>query len=105
MNPQDIVMETVLSILGEKIDPEILKAADTKELRKSLWQSLTKEMFYILLKEKKLCLSPGFGTLLIKSIKEKDKKVFDKKSNEMVTKKVKGSKVVYRPGDSIRSLL
>jgi len=105
MEPQDIVMETVLAILGEKIDPEILKAANTKELRKKLWQSLNKEMFYLLLKDKKLGLSPGFGTLLVKNIKEKDKKVFDKKSLEMVTKKVKGSKIVYRPGDSIRSLL
>jgi len=105
MDPQDIVMQTVLEILGEKIDPEILKKANTKELKKKLWQSLNRELFYVLLKEKKLGLSPGFGTVFVKSIKEKDKKVFDKKSDKMVTKKVRGSKVIYRPGDSIKSLL
>jgi hypothetical protein len=98
-------METVLAVLGEKIDPEILKKANTKELRKKLWQSLNNELFYVLLKDKKLGLSPGFGTVFVKEIREKDKKVYDKKSQEMVTKKVKGSKIVYRPGDSIKSLI
>lgn len=105
MNPQDIVMQTVLEILGEKIDPEELKKADTKELKRRLWQSLNKELFYILLREEKLGLSPGFGTLIVKSIKEKNKKIFDKKSNSMVTKRVRGKKIVYRPGDTIKSLL
>jgi hypothetical protein len=105
MEPQDIVMETVLSILSEKLDEETLKAVNTKELRKKLWQSLNKELFYFLLKNKKLCLPPGFGTLLVKGIREKEKKVFDKKRNEMVVKSVKGNKIVYRPGDSIKSVL
>ena len=102
---QNIVMETILSTLSEKIDPKILRRANTRELRKKLAKNLTNELFYKLLKEGRLNLCPGFGSVLLKDIKEKDKKIFDRKSGTMVTKRVKGRKVVYKPGDSVREFL
>jgi len=102
---QDIVMDTVISTLSERVDPAILRKADTKELRKKLIRSLTSELFFKLFKEGRLDLPPGFGSALVKEIKEKDKKVFDRKTGLMVLKHIKGRKVVYKAGDTVRELL
>jgi hypothetical protein len=102
---QQIVMDTVLSTIAEKVDPKLLRRANTRELRKKLAKNLTMELFYKLLKDGKLNLVPGFGSVLLKDIKEKNKKIYDRKTGQMVSKRVKGRKVVYKPGDTLRELL
>jgi hypothetical protein len=105
MDMEDIIADALIAALSERIDAEVLKKAFTKPVKKVIYRKLTEGLFYNLLKEKKLNLISGFGTVLIKDIKEKEKKVFDKKTGSMVTKKVKGSKVVYRPGDFMKQFL
>ena len=105
MDVENSMMEAILALLSEKIDPKILKRANTSYLRKKLWEAINQELFYTLLKEKKLNLHAGFGTLFVKDVKEKEKKIFNKKKNEMVVKKVKGSKIVFRPGDMLKEFL
>jgi len=105
MDLQDVITEALLEVLSEKIETEELRSVFTKELRKKLCKKLTEEVFYKLLKEEKLNLYSGFGTVVLKAIREKEKKVFDKKTGAMVTKTIKGRKVAYRPGDLIKQLL
>ena len=102
---QDIMMETILSTLSEKIAPDVLKKANTRAIRKKLLRNLTNELFYKLMKEGKLSLCPGFGSVILKEIKEKDKKIFNRRTGEMQTHHVRGKKVVYKPGDNVRELL
>ena len=102
---QGVLMDAIFEILSEKIDPALLKKAYTKEMKKKLVRRLTDEFFYKLFKEGKLTLCPGFGSIFLKNIREKDKKVFDKKTGTMVFKKIKGRKIVYKPGDVIREFL
>jgi hypothetical protein len=65
-----------------------------------LYYKATKEIFYKLLTERKLRLVPGFGTVSLKEISSKEKKVYNRKTGEMEVKKVKGlQKVVYAAGD------
>jgi CspA family cold shock protein len=42
---------------------------------------------------------------LTDDIREKDKKIFDKKTQAMVVKHVRGKKVIYKPGDVVREFL
>lgn len=105
MDVEQTMMDAILKVLSEKIDPKVLKKVNIISLRKKLWEAINAELFYKLLKEKKLNLHAGFGTFLVKEIKQKEKKVFDKKKNEMVTKNVKGSKIVFRPGDALKEFL
>ena len=100
-----IIMSAVLDALAEKIATSVLKRADTKKIRHRLCHKLTNEMFYALLKNQKIGLYPGFGTVFIKEIKPKKKKVYDRKRGEMVEKMIRGKKVVFRPGDFIREFL
>lgn len=102
---QDILMDAIVATLSEKIDPKLLKRANTQAMRRKLFRRLTNEVFYKLLKEERLNLCPGFGTVLLKEIREKDKKVYDRKTGKMVSKHVRGRKVVYKPGDSLREFL
>jgi len=102
---EDILMDTILSTLSEKVDPKLLRKANTKAVRNKLLKRLTKEFFYKLLKEKKLPLSPGFGSVVLKEIREKDKKIYNKKTGTMDIKRVGGHKVVYKPGDTVREFL
>ena len=104
MEIEDIISDALIVVLSEKIDAEILKKAFTKPVRKVIYRKLTEEVFYNLLKEKKLNLISGFGTVLIRSF-EKDKKVFDKKTGDMLTKHIKGAKVIYKPGDLVKQFL
>jgi len=105
MDLQDIIMEAVIKALSEKIDEKQLRYAFTKEIHKKIYKNITYDVFYKLLKENKLNLSPGFGTVLVKEVREKEKKVFNKKTGSMENKKVGGRKVAYRPGDLIKQLL
>jgi len=98
-------MESVLSVLSEKIDIELLQKANTRGIRKRLLRVFTNELIYKLLVDKRVDLSPGFGSLVLKEIREKDKKVYDRVSKVMVTKHVRGSKVVYKPGDVVKEFL
>jgi hypothetical protein len=66
---------------------------------------VTDELMYKLLREKRVDLAPGFGSLVLKEIKEKDKKIFDRKTGTMVSKHIRGHKVVYKPGDVIKEFL
>jgi hypothetical protein len=102
---EDALMESVLSVLSEKIDIELLQKANTRGIRKRLLRVFTNELIYKLLVDKRVDLSPGFGSLVLKEIREKDKKVYDRVSKVMVTKHVRGSKVVYKPGDVVKEFL
>ncbi len=105
MTMEDIISDALISALSEKIDAEVLKKALSKPVKKRIYKKLTEELFYYLLKDKKLNLVSGFGTVLVKDIGGKDKKVFDKKAGCMVIKKIKGSRVVYKPGDFVKQFL
>jgi nucleoid DNA-binding protein len=105
MDMEDLVVDSLVQVLSETISPDLLKEALTKPVKKALYKRLTEELFYALLKTKKINLSSGFGTVLIKDIGEKSKKVFDKKTGNMVTKKIKGSRIVYKPGDIVKPFL
>jgi nucleoid DNA-binding protein len=98
-------MNAILEALSEKVDIKILQKANTKALKKKLLKCFTDELFYKLLSEQRVDLAPGFGSFVLKDIREKDKKVFDKKTQAMVIKHVRGKKVVYKPGDIIREFL
>jgi len=102
---EDALMESILSVLSEKIDIELLQKANTRGIRKRLLRVITNELIYKLLVDKRVDLSPGFGSLVLKEIREKDKKVYDRVSKVMVTKHVRGSKVVYKPGDVVKEFL
>jgi methyltransferase-like protein len=105
MEMHDVIAEAIITILSERLEEELLRSAITKEVRKKLHRHITEEVFYKLLKEEKLNLYSGFGTVLVKKIREKEKKIYDKKTGTMVTKLVRGRKVAYRPGDLIKQLL
>jgi len=105
VNIENNITNAILNVLSERIDPKILKKANIASIRKNLWKIINQEIFHSLLKNKKLNLYAGFGTLFIKNIKEKDKKVFNRKKNEMEYKKVKGFKIVFRPGETLREFL
>jgi len=100
-------MDTLLSILSEKVDVKVLQKANTKVLRKKLLKSFTNELFYMLLSEKRVDLAPGFGSLVLKEIREKDKKIPVRNgvAHAMVVKHIRGNKVVYKPGDVLKEFL
>lgn len=102
---EDIIYEALVNALSGRIKAKVLKKAFSKPVKKKVCKKLTEELFYALLKEKKLNLIPGFGTVLIKSSGEKDKKVFDRKLGYMVTKKIKSNRVIYKPGEFIKQFL
>lgn len=102
---EDALLDSVLSVISEKIDAELLQKANTRDIRKRVLKAVTNELVYKLLVDKRVDLAPGFGSLVLKKIKEKDKKVFDRASKAMVTKHVRGSKVVYKPGDIVKEFL
>lgn len=102
---EDAIFEAIFSVLSEKIDPDILKKADTSAIRKKLKKRLTQEMFYQLLKNGKLTLDAGFGTVAVKNKGIKAKKVFDRTTGKMVEKKVEGKKIVYLAGEIIKEFL
>jgi nucleoid DNA-binding protein len=87
MDIEDTIMQTVISVLSEKVDPVLLKKANTNELKKKLYKKLVYELFYKILKEKKVNLLSGFGTIRVKEIQGK-KKVYDRKSETMTTKDI-----------------
>jgi hypothetical protein len=105
MSMEDIISDALMGALSSRVSAKILKKAFSKPVKKEIYKKLTEEIFYNLLKEKKLNLISGFGTVLIKDIGEKEKKVFDKKAGCMVTKKIKGNRVVYKPGDFVKQFL
>ena len=111
MENQDIIVDSIIGILSEEIeDPKVLKKISrklrTKKVKKELYYKITKEIFYKLLIDKKLRLIPGFGTVSLKKIISKQKKIFNRKTEKMETKEVKGQhKVVYAPGDFIQEFL
>ena len=98
-------MSAVMDTLSEKLDESSLKAIDNREMKRKLLDNLTNEVFYHLFVNKKVILGPGFGSIILKDIKEHTKKVFSKKSNVMVSKTIRGKKVVYVPGSSVNELL
>jgi hypothetical protein len=105
MEMEDIIADALVAALSKRINVDVLKKAFTKPVKKVIYRKLTEELFYNLFKEKKLNLVSGFGTVLIKNIKEKEKKVFDKKTGSMITKQIKGARVVYKPGDFVKQFL
>jgi len=102
---EDTILEAIFSVLSEKIDPEILRQADTKAIRKKLKKRLTQDMFYELLKNGKLTLDAGFGTVVLKDKGTKTKKVFDRTTGKMVDKNISGKKIVYQAGELIKEFL
>jgi len=111
METQDIITNTIIEALSnEGIDRNLMKKIERKlrgkAFSKELYQKVTKEIFYKLLTEKKLRLAPGFGTVFLKEINSQNKKIFNRKTNEMELREVKGQhKVVYCPGDFIQEFL
>lgn len=102
---EDAILEAIFSVLSEKIDPEILKKADTAAIKKKLKKRLTQEMFYYLLKNEKITLDAGYGTIVVKNKGSKSKKVFDRTTGKMVEKKIDGKKIVYQAGELIKEFL
>jgi len=108
---QDIIVESILDLLQEDIEDTVLlkkisRKLSTKKFKKKLYYKITKEFFYKLLTEKKLRLVPGFGTVSLKGINSKLKKIYNKKTEQMEIKQVKGQqKIVYVPGDFINEFL
>lgn len=98
-------MTAILDTLSEKVELSLLQKANTKALKKKLLKCITNELFYKLLSEQRVDLAPGFGSLVLRDIREKDKKIFDKKTQAMVVKHVRGKKVIYKPGDVVREFL
>lgn len=104
MDVENTIMETVISVLSEKVDPGLLKKAGTNELKRKLYKKLVHELFYKILREKKVNLLVGFGTIRVKEVQGK-KKVYDKKSETMTTKDINTRRIVYRPGEFIEQFL
>ena len=108
---QDIIADSIIEVLSDGIDdPKILKKISrklhTKKVKKEILYKITKEIFYKLLTDGKLRLVPGFGTVSLKDISCKEKKIYNRKTGEMEVKKVKGlQKIVYAPGDFISEFL
>jgi hypothetical protein len=102
---QDILMESVIKVLADRIDSKVLHKADSRHLRKKLFKHFTYEMFYQLLKEGEVAFAPGFGSMSLKEIKEKDKKIWNKKLQTIMIKHVKGRKIQYKAGDIVREFL
>lgn len=102
---EDALAEVVVSVLGERVEPKLIKKAFTRSNKKKLFRLVIKEMFYTLLKNRRLNLTPGFGSLVLKHIKERDMKVFDKTSKRMIVRRIHGKKVVYIPGETIKEFL
>jgi hypothetical protein len=105
MDPQDVVADAIIDTLSDRFDTKVLKRALTKPVRKELYKRLAEGLLYELLRDGGLSLPPGFGSVLIKEIREKDKKIFNKKTGKMESKRVRGSRISYRPGDLVRQLL
>lgn len=106
MLPYDVLAEVLEKELSDHIDKEVLKRVLSKtKVRKKLYKKLAEGMLYVVLREGKLNLPPGFGSIIKREIREKEKKIFNKKSNTMETRIVKGSKLVLRPGETIKQLL
>lgn len=105
MDISNAIMDAVLSVLSSKIDNKALRKINTKNIRKKLYEKITNEVFYLLLKEEKINLPPGFGTVFIRGVREKEKKIYNKKEKAMITHNVRGKKVVYRPGQIIKQFL
>lgn len=105
MEPQDIVADAVIDTLKDRINAAVLKKALTKPVRKELYKKLAEDVVYHLLSEGKLHLPPGFGSVTLKQIKEKDKKIFNKKTGTLETRRVKGNRITYRAGEVVKHLL
>ena len=102
---EDALLKAILEVLSERLGKDILRKVYSKALRKKLYKAVSNELFYTLLKDKKLELAPGFGSFILKQILEKDKKVFDQTSGDMKVHRVKGSKVIYKPGAVVKEFL
>lgn len=102
---EDALMEAVLELLSEKIDKKHFVGLKNAKFKKKLYKVFANEVFYELLKEKKIDLAPGFGSLIIKQIKEKNKRVYDRTTGGMHIVRIKGSKIIYKPGDTVREFL
>lgn len=104
-NFEDALMDAVLETLSEKVSAKALRDVDSTGMRKKLLHKVSNEMFYTLLSEGKVNLGAGFGSLVLKSVKGKKKKVFNRKTKKMDLRHVGGSKVVYIPGTTLKEFL
>ncbi len=102
---EDIIFNTIVDVIGDKIDASTIKNINTKKVKRQLYEKITAQIFYTLLKEQRIQLLPGFGSIAIHVRKEKDKKIYDRKLKHVVVKHVKGKKIVYVPGDLIKEFL
>jgi hypothetical protein len=102
---EDILSEVIIQELSKNIPLKTLKRALRKANKTALYKKLVEEVFYVLIKTGKINLPSGYGTLVIKDSSGKEKKIFDKKTGLMVSKKVKSKRLVYRPGEVIKQFL
>ena len=102
---EDILSEVIIQELSKNIPLEVIKRALRRSNRTALYKKLVEEVFYALIKTGKISLPSGYGTLVIKDNVSKEKKVFDKKTGLMISKKVKSRRLVYRPGEVVKQFL
>jgi len=105
MDIGQIVMDGMRDVVRERLGEKAASKLDCKDARKRISKRVFQYLFHELLATGKVRLPPGLGTLQVMGVKRKVVKVFDKKSNTMVERRVSGKRVVYRPGDTIREFL
>jgi hypothetical protein len=104
MDIKDVIMEAVISVLSEKVNSGILKKVSTKELKEKLYRKLTNEVFYKILRDKKISLFAGFGTIRVKEV-QRNKKCYDRISKTTTATDITARKMVYKPGSFIKQFL
>lgn len=111
MKVEDVLIDSIIQELEITLEDKELVGLISKKLRvskvkKRLFYRVTKEIFYMLLTKGKIVLPPGYGSVNLKDVVPKEKKVFDKKTRTSVLLPVKRRKKVgYTPGYSIKEFL
>lgn len=106
----EILIESIINSLDGSISAssfkEVSKKLRTKKMKKKLFYSIVKDTFYKLLKDDKIQLPPGYGSVILKDVTCRKKKIYNKKTKTMETVDVKGDKKIsYIPGDFIKEFL
>lgn len=105
MDPLDAVANAIIEALSGKVDEKVLRRALTFSTKKDLYRRLAENLLYCLIQDGKVPLPPGYGTILLKRIQEKDKKIFNRKTGEMTVRHIKGNTVKYRLGELVKQLV
>lgn len=104
-NVSEIIAETISECLKDRVEPSVLKRALIKPVTQKIYKRLVENVTYELIQRGKIVLPPGFGTISIQNVKEKRKKVPNRKTGEMKHVHVKGKRIVYHPGKTTKHIL